>query len=132
MPTPLAGREPQFDREREFHDRWAAGTPSEDVHPEAAFENVTAPENRFILARMGDLRGRRVLDVGSGLGEAAVYFAARGAHVTATDISPEMCARCVEVARARGLQLDTVVTAAERLDVPPGSFDLVYGANVLH
>lgn len=123
-------RQAVFDRERTFHDAWAMETGRVDVR--AAFENLTAPENRFVIAEMGDLRGQRVLDLGSGLGEAAVYFALQGARVTATDISPEMCALCRTTARANGVELEVVETPAERLDVRPASYDLVYGANLLH
>jgi SAM-dependent methyltransferase len=121
-----------LDRERRFHDEWASGTEAGKVGVRAAFEAITAPENRFILSLMGDLRGRRVLDVGSGLGEAAVYFALHGARVTATDISPQMCRLARESARGHGLEIDTVVTPVERLEVPPDGFDFVYGANLLH
>jgi 2-polyprenyl-3-methyl-5-hydroxy-6-metoxy-1,4-benzoquinol methylase len=121
-----------LDRERRFHDEWASGTEAAKVGVRAAFEAITAPENRLILSLMGDLAGKRVLDVGSGLGEAAVYFAMRGARVTATDISPRMCQLARESARRQGLEIDTIVTPVERLEVPPDSFDFVYGANLLH
>jgi CTP:molybdopterin cytidylyltransferase MocA/SAM-dependent methyltransferase len=124
-----AGR---FQRERAFHDAWAGSTDVAGVPVEAAFEHLAAPENRFILGRMGDLRGRRVLDLGSGLGESAVYFALRGARVTATDISPEMCALAARTAASRGVSIETVATPAERLDVEAGAYDLAYGANLLH
>jgi len=121
-----------FERERRFHDGWAAGTAAPDVPVHSAFEALTAPENRFILGLVGGLRGRRVLDLGSGLGEAAVYFALQGARVTATDISPEMCALCVEAGRRHGVEIKAITTPVEHLDVPEGSFDVVYGANLLH
>ena len=121
-----------LDRERRFHDGWASRTAVSDVRVRAAFEAVTAPENRFILRLMGDLRECRVLDLGSGLGEAAVYFALRGARVTATDISPEMCALARETGRRHGVEIEATATPVERLDVPAGSFDVVYGANLLH
>lgn len=119
-------------REREFHDAWAASEVPDRVAVRAAFESVTAPENRFILSLMGPLSGQRVLDLGSGLGESAVYFALQGARVTATDISPEMCALAERTAQRHGVSLETVVTSAERLEVRAGSYDIVYGANLLH
>jgi 2-polyprenyl-3-methyl-5-hydroxy-6-metoxy-1,4-benzoquinol methylase len=122
----------KHERERAFHDAWAESTRTGDVQMRAAFEHLTAPENRFILARMGNLEGLRVLDLGSGLGESAVYFALRGAQVTATDISPAMCRKATELARAHGTTIEALATPAERLDVEPGSYDVVYGANLLH
>jgi SAM-dependent methyltransferase len=121
-----------LDRERRFHDGWASRTAVSEVRVRAAFEALTAPENRFILRLLGDLDGRRVLDLGSGLGEAAVYFALRGARVTATDISPEMCALARDTGRRHGVEIEAIATAVERLEVPAESFDVVYGANLLH
>jgi SAM-dependent methyltransferase len=126
------GPEGVFERERRFHDAWASRTGAPDVRVRAAFEAITAPENRFILRRMGDLGGRRLLDLGTGLGEAAVYFALRGARVTATDISPEMCEVAARTASRHGVAIETVATPVERLEVPEASFDLAYGANLLH
>lgn len=121
-----------LERERRFHDGWASRTSAPEVRVRAAFEAITAPENRFILGLMGDLREKRVLDLGSGLGEAATYFALRGARVTATDLSPEMCGLARETARSHGVEIEAIATPVERLEVPESSFDLVYGANLLH
>jgi SAM-dependent methyltransferase len=121
-----------LDRERRFHDGWASRTAAADVRVRAAFEAITAPENRFILKLMGDLQGQNVLDLGSGLGESAVYFALRGARVTATDISPKMCALARETGRRHGVKIEAIATPVESLDVPAGSFDAAYGANLLH
>ncbi len=62
-------------KEAEFHDQWAIETPLEKISVREAFEAPTAPENRFILRKMGTLTGKRVLDIGAGLGESSVYFA---------------------------------------------------------
>jgi magnesium-protoporphyrin O-methyltransferase len=51
-----------------------------------------------MLARLPeDLRGARILDAGCGAGQMTAELAARGADVTAVDISPAL----VEIARAR-------------------------------
>jgi SAM-dependent methyltransferase len=119
-------------KETEFHDAWAQATSLEAINVRAAFEAPTAPENRFILRRMGELRGKRLLDIGAGLGESAVYFALRGARVTATDLSPGMVQCAVGLARLHGVALDGVVSAAEDLQAPDGAFDIVYTANTIH
>lgn len=118
--------------ERLFHDAWARQSRSGEIQVDACFEHFTAFENRFILRKIGRLDGMRLLDVGSGLGESAVYFAKRGAMVTATDVSPGMLERCQELAAAHHTAVHTVVCPAEHLDVPAGSYDIIYGANILH
>ena len=124
--------------ESAFHDAWALQTPVEEVLVYEAFEGIAAQENRFamrlIQRHLGGLAGKKVLDVGPGLGESSVYFLIKGAEVTALDISPEMVASCASLARHHGVEgrLKTVVGTVEGLDLPDGSFDLVFAANVLH
>jgi 2-polyprenyl-3-methyl-5-hydroxy-6-metoxy-1,4-benzoquinol methylase len=55
------------------------------------------------LAELGDLSGRRVLDVGCGPGRYAVACAERGATVVAIDISGAMLALAEEHARRAGV-----------------------------
>jgi 2-polyprenyl-3-methyl-5-hydroxy-6-metoxy-1,4-benzoquinol methylase len=119
-------------RERTFHDAWAGGTPIEDVLVRESFEAPTALENRFILRRMGDLRGKRLLDIGAGLGESSVYFALQGAQVTMTDISPGMVQSGRRLARKFRVEVEAVVSGAEDLCVPPQTYDFVYIANTIH
>jgi 2-polyprenyl-3-methyl-5-hydroxy-6-metoxy-1,4-benzoquinol methylase len=119
-------------KEADFHDQWAASTPLENISVREAFEAPTAPENRFILKMMGDLTGKRVLDVGTGLGESAVYFALQGAIVTATDLSPQMVETAVRLGKHHGVAIEGIVTAGETLNVPANSYDFVYIANTIH
>ncbi|MBI3977607.1 MAG: class I SAM-dependent methyltransferase [Chloroflexi bacterium] len=119
-------------QEERFHDRWARSLDPAGVDVRAAFERPSAPENRFILRELGDLRGIALLELGSGLGEAAVYFALQGARVTATDVSTGMLEVARRVAALHGVTLDARQMAATRLDVPDEGFDVVYCANVLH
>jgi 2-polyprenyl-3-methyl-5-hydroxy-6-metoxy-1,4-benzoquinol methylase len=119
-------------KEADFHDQWAVSTPLEKINVREAFEAPTAPENRFILKRMGDLRGKRVLDVGAGLGESSVYFALQGADVTATDLSPGMVETAVKLGQMHKVKINGVVTPGEALNVPAESYDFVYTANTIH
>lgn len=118
--------------EREFHDHWAQTVSLEELDVRRAFEAPTALENRFILKLAGDLRGKRVLDIGSGLGESSVYFALKGAQVTLTDLSPAMVEFAVALGDRHGVRLEGLVSAAESLDVPENYYDIVYVANLLH
>ena len=119
-------------REAAFHDAWAGSTPIDDVLVRECFEAPTAMENRFILGRMGNLKGKRLLDIGAGLGESSVYFALQGAHVTMTDISPGMVQTGRELARKYGVEIEGIVSQAEHLRVPDETYDFVYIANTIH
>jgi SAM-dependent methyltransferase len=120
------------DRETEFHDIWAAGTPLDAVLVRECFESPTALENRFILALMGNLRSKRVLDIGAGLGESSVYFALHGAEVTTTDISPLMVDKVLQLAGNYGVHVTGIVSTAESLCVRENYYDFVYVANTIH
>jgi 2-polyprenyl-3-methyl-5-hydroxy-6-metoxy-1,4-benzoquinol methylase len=119
-------------RETEFHDAWANNTSIESVLVRECFEAPTAMENQFILSQMGELKGKRLLDVGSGLGESSVYFALQGARVMMVDISPGMVQTGHEIAKKNGVEVEGIVSSAEELDVPAESYDLVYIANTIH
>jgi ubiquinone/menaquinone biosynthesis C-methylase UbiE len=119
-------------REAVFHDTWASSTSLDDVLVRECFEAPTALENRFILSKMGDLKGKKILDVGAGLGESSVYFALQGAHVTTSDISPLMVDKVLKLAAKFNVELQGIVSTAETLNVPENHFDFVYIANTIH
>lgn len=45
-----------LERERQFHDAWAAAIDVDGIQVADYFEACTAPENRFILKHMGILK----------------------------------------------------------------------------
>ena len=119
-------------REANFHDQWARSTDIRTISVREAFEAPTAMENRFLLEQMGPLAGKRLLDVGAGLGESSVYFALQGAQVTTSDISPEMVETTLRLGEFHGVKLEGVVSTGEDLLVPESCYDIVYLANVIH
>lgn len=119
-------------READFHDEWAQSTPLDQIRVAECFQAPTALENHFILRQMGPLRGKKILDVGAGLGESSVYFALQGALVTALDVSPGMVATAVNLGASRGVNIRGIVSAGEDLCLPADEFDLVYVANTIH
>jgi SAM-dependent methyltransferase len=118
--------------EEVFHDQWAAGEDLESIDVIAANEAQTSPELRTIFASLGPLQSRSVLDVGCGLGEASVYFAIRGAHVTATDLSQGMLDATQRLATRNGVKVTTHKSDAENLGLGDATFDIIYVGNLFH
>jgi SAM-dependent methyltransferase len=87
---------------------------------------------RPAFERLGDVRGRDVLDYGCGHGMAAVVLARRGGRVTAFDLSPAYVAEARARAAANGVAVDFVAADGQRLPFADGSFDAVWGHAVLH
>lgn len=125
-------RDIDYQREEEFHDEWGRSVDPDSVPVKQSFEACTAPENQFIMNWLGDVRGQRVLDLGCGAGEAAVYFATRGAKVTACDLSTGMLELTERVARRHNTFVHCVRQNAGDLQFPDDSFDIVYAGNLLH
>lgn len=122
-----------LDREREFHDEWALSVDAEQVDVIGAWSELATPETVWIQQTLGDVKGLRILDLGCGLGEGAVHFAMLGANVVASDLSPGMLEITKRVATLHNCKVDTLVTSATDLsNIPDESFDIVYGANMLH
>jgi SAM-dependent methyltransferase len=121
-----------LEREKRFHDRWALDTPLEQIPVLEVFESPVALENRFILQQLGPLAGKKLLDLGVGLGESSVYFARKGAEVTAVDVSPEMVDLTLRLGQRYGVTIKGVVSDGEELPVESNTYDFVYSANTLH
>lgn len=121
-----------LEKERRFHDAWAAAIDVDGIRVADYFEACTAPENRFILRQMGDIQGKLLLDLGCGAGENSVYFAKKGARCVATDYSPGMVDVALKLAAANGVTIEGRTANAMALNFPDNTFDLVYASNLLH
>lgn len=85
-----------------------------------------------MLALVGDVRGRRLLDLGCGEGAYSRALARRGAQVTGVDGSGTLIAVARDRAAAAGLDIDYRQANASALDsLPPGSFDVIVASMVL-
>ncbi len=82
---------------------------------------------------LGDIKGRRVLDIGCGGGWITRLLAAKGAFVTAFDISLEGAISTRERLKADGLSNGSVmVMDAHALALPNSIFDGAFITGVLH
>ena len=117
--------------DRSFH-RYSSSFPGGLQRPTDRVE--LGPDLPDDLARrlLGDLAGRRVLDLGCGTGNAAVAMAAAGARVTAIDSDP------IQLDHARDLCEEHAVTVelhqselAELAYLPADTFDAVVAIHSL-
>ncbi|MGE0274046.1 MAG: class I SAM-dependent methyltransferase [Nitrospiraceae bacterium] len=86
----------------------------------------------YALALLGDVNGKQLLDCGCGPGHTSVMLAKRGAHVTAFDTSIEQLGTARRLAEANKVHPNFSCQPFEELDFPDESFDLIFGAFVLH
>ena len=79
-------------------------------------------------------RGKRVLEVGCGIGTDAANFARAGAHYVGVDVSETSLALAKKRFDIYGLRGKFIVCNAEQLSkhLPEDTFDLVYAFGVIH
>jgi SAM-dependent methyltransferase len=77
---------------------------------------------------LGDVTGRRVLEVGSGAAQCSRWLFAAGAEPVALDVSGEMLRRGQALGRASDLAVPLVQADAAALPLADGSFDLACSA----
>lgn len=113
----------------------------EPVGTPAYFDEVSA--RKYLvephITRFADFsswRGKRVLDVGCGIGTMTQSFAEAGAQVTGVDLSPESLAVAEKRIRALGLEdrVELYEANAEKLSeiIPADEYDLIFSFGVLH
>lgn len=100
------------------------------IHASRLFAHGARPFDRIIP--FGQIAGRRVLEIGCGMGLHCELMASAGADVTAIDLSPTS----VEVTRRRaalkGLAIDVRQMDAVDLEFPDHSFDFVWSWGAIH
>ncbi len=77
-----------------------------------------------VIALLGDVKEKAVLDVGAGTGRISVILAQKGAYVTGCDVSPEI----VKVLARKNRHITALVAEAETLPFSDASFDIVTAA----
>lgn len=120
--------------ERKFHDNWARSLKTSQVNYREAFEGDTAIENKFAISHIGEIKGKKILDLGCGVGDASLYFASHGAQVYSIDISLGMIKFVKRLAKEKGFSksITSKMMKAEDLKFPGRYFDFVFGNGILH
>jgi SAM-dependent methyltransferase len=88
-------------------------------------ETFLTPLGPRLVDALSVQAGERVLDVAAGTGNASIPAAARGAHVTASDLTPELLAAG---AARTDLELEWITADAEALPFDDAAFDVVMSA----
>jgi ubiquinone/menaquinone biosynthesis C-methylase UbiE len=116
-------------REREFHDQLAA-----DLDPAQMPPGPLNVLDAAMVDAVGEMKGRRVLDLGCGSGDLTVLLALAGAHVTGVDLSPGMISVAKERTERFAPTADATFAAApaEELPLADGSVDVILGRFILH
>lgn len=84
------------------------------------------------MMRFGEWRGKKVLEIGVGIGSDHFSFASEGASMTALDLSREHLRQTQKHLRLEGLSTDPHYGDAESSPFADNTFDLVYSFGVLH
>ncbi len=110
-------RNQNIDKGREFD--WGKTSPDyarfRDIYPDAFYEKIIS---------LGlCTKGQAVLDIGTGTGVLPRHLSRFGASFTGVDISPQQIAEARRL--SQGMDIRYTVSAAEEIDFPPNSFDVV-------
>src|SRR5438132_1629085 len=106
----------------------------ENLAPFDHFHGRGVLATQEIAAQLALQPGERVLDIGSGIGGPARWFAATCAvQVTGVDLTPEFCAAAEALNAATGLadRVTIINGSALALPVPDSTFDAAYSQNVI-
>jgi SAM-dependent methyltransferase len=77
---------------------------------------------------LGDVSGRRVLEVGCGSAPCSRWLAGQGAHPVALDLSGAMLRHAASINAATGVDVPLVQAGAEHLPFADGAFDVACSA----
>lgn len=114
-----------------------------DLTREQLFTSLADLEDMFRLRRhlaavempLGDIKGKRVLEIGPGAGGHSALFASHGAHVTSVDITEQRARATAAKFSLMGDRAENCAAMqgdAEKLPFDDATFDIVYSNGVLH
>lgn len=83
-------------------------------------------------AFLGDLCGKRVLEIGCGTGLMSALLAKSGADVTSFDLSPLSVEATKQRAEINDVCINPLVSAGEHLPFADESFEIIFGKSILH
>lgn len=118
-----------FTKWAEFYQRMAAAG-TEQLWPSETL--IRLLRGRYVPGMPKDLRGLKVLDVGCGNGNNAVFLCAAGMQVAVTEVDAAICDLVRERMRRLGYEVDAKVGANRSLPFASDTFDFIVSWNVIH
>lgn len=143
---------PRAERQKNNERWWTDHTMSYDWNEPSKFEKFSLPwfdeidarflmgarlfngtENPFVeLMDLSNIAGKRVLEIGCGMGLHTEMMIRAGAQLTAVDLASTSVEATQRRLALKGLQGDVRQGDAEQPDFPPDHFDLVWAWGVIH
>jgi ubiquinone/menaquinone biosynthesis C-methylase UbiE len=121
----------RFDRLVPVYGGAPAGT-EQNPASRFAFEFSSAPRDLALFGPSVQLPGKRVLDIGCGLGGKSAFYATRGAHVIGVDIVEDRVQNACRFAETgESLRLRFVVADGSRLPFDGSGFDVVISSDLM-
>ena len=102
------------------------------------FKGVRSPLERIVCCKsdldvlLSSPKGKRILEIGCGMGELSVFLAKKGAEVTAIDIGPGLIKAAESLSKANKVKIKYLVANAAELPFEDEQFDCVICICVLH
>ena len=100
-----------------------------DIERELAF--LETPERAFACRGIGAFSGKRILEIGAGIGINAFDMAQRGAEMVIIDFALFRLEQAEALAAAAGLKITAIAMDAHALGFPDESFDAIYTKSVM-
>ena len=101
----------------------------EHTDPEATYDNDDRVINAILA--LGDVRGKRILEVGAGSGRDSIELARRGARVTVIDYVRSSLDVVAQNAQQAGVDITMVCGDGTRMPFPESAFDVVFHQGLL-
>lgn len=129
----------QREEARFFDQHWLETLNTSDLRleippDELLFQEDLGQSLAYMLARLGKLENKHVIDLGCGPGDFSIFLARHGAQVEAVDVAASALEITQQRAEVNGVaeRIQTHLMPAEQLDFPNAYFDWVLGFGVLH
>jgi len=118
-----------FENEKVYYDKKKATQRMElDLEKEQFFKKAYLKLKKLI----GNVAGKKILDVGCGKGSFSIYLTQKGGDVIGIDLSSNFIEFCKEEAKKLDLKIEFVEMNAQIPDFPDETFDIIIGSRVIH